>query len=58
MLQVGEQPRFALELAAELVANDEHLLQSHAAPKPLVGRFVDRTHAALPDLPLNAIALL
>src|SRR5258706_13947583 len=49
MLEISEQPCFALECLAQHWGASQNLFERRARIQALVGDFVDGTHAAMPD---------
>src|SRR2546422_11489412 len=51
MMQSSQQPRFTLKLLAQFLLDKQRLFQRHSCIQPLIDRFVNSTHTALPELP-------
>src|SRR5438067_13003779 len=58
MMESRQETRFTLELFAQLLVGKERFLQRDDRIQPLIDRFVNGAHAALAELPQDAVASL
>jgi len=58
MMQASQQTRFALKLFAQAFFSKKRFFEGYSGVETLVDRFVNGSHATLPELAHDAIAAL